>query len=145
MLSCHLVQAINRVYVFEDHVWSHLPFPYTLWQWKLRPVRIPMSSFLGGVLVGAEEEKINLPLDQRSISQEYFDHVCLSSDIVEVHYKMEEDDPFSIDNIVLPYPRRDAPGHEIVDWWRRRMDLSDVKNARCVVVNEKRRRVWNWT
>ncbi|KAF9535394.1 hypothetical protein CPB83DRAFT_841670 [Crepidotus variabilis] len=145
MLSCHLVQAINRTYVFEDHVWSHLPLPYTFWQWTLRPVRVPMSSFLGGVLVGQDEEKIKLPLEQRSISQEYFDYTCSSSDVVEVQYGMEEDEPPSVNDVVLPYPRRDAPGDEIVDWWARRMALPDVKDARCVVINEKRRRVWNWT
>ncbi|KAF9535405.1 hypothetical protein CPB83DRAFT_830430 [Crepidotus variabilis] len=145
LLNCHLVQAINRVYVFEDHVWSHLPFPYTIWQWTLRPVRVPLSSFLGGVLVGMDEDLVRLPVDQRSISQEYFDHICPPSDTVEVLFGTERDVPHSVEGVVLPFPRSGASGAEIESWWKTRMNLPDVKDARCVTVNEQKRRLWDWS
>ncbi|KAH9476504.1 Strobilurin A biosynthesis cluster protein l1 [Psilocybe cubensis] len=49
-----LAHYSNRSYVFEDFVWSHLPLPYTLYDFTLRPTRMPMSAFLGGWLVGQD-------------------------------------------------------------------------------------------
>ena len=48
----YLAHRSNRVYVFEDYTWSHLPFPYTLYDFALRSTRIPLNAFVVGPLPG---------------------------------------------------------------------------------------------
>ncbi|KAF4623967.1 hypothetical protein D9613_002405 [Agrocybe pediades] len=52
LLQGLIAHHANRSFVFEDFVWSHLPLPYTMYDFTLRPTRVPMSALLGGWLVG---------------------------------------------------------------------------------------------
>ncbi|KAF8886706.1 hypothetical protein CPB84DRAFT_1787382 [Gymnopilus junonius] len=52
MLYALIAHQSKRSFVFEDYVWSHLPLPYTIYDFALRPTRVPMSAFLGGWIVG---------------------------------------------------------------------------------------------
>jgi hypothetical protein len=54
LLTAQLAHLSDRAYVFEDYVWSKLPFPYTLYDYSLRPTRIPINAFVSGFMAGAE-------------------------------------------------------------------------------------------
>ena len=79
MLAAHLAHRTNRAYVFEDFVWSRLPFniPWTIYDFALRPTRVPWSAFVGGFIAGEDvSAKTNV---HRSISSEYYEYVCPSN------------------------------------------------------------------
>src|SRR5258705_6123 len=48
----YLAYMANRSFVFEDYVWSHTPFPYTIYDFALRPKRIPLNAFISGPTAG---------------------------------------------------------------------------------------------
>ncbi|KAF9035542.1 hypothetical protein BJ165DRAFT_1509905 [Panaeolus papilionaceus] len=54
LFTSYLAHTLNRTYVFEDYIWSRLPLPYTIYDFTLRPTRVPMGAFLSGALVGED-------------------------------------------------------------------------------------------
>ncbi|PPQ81954.1 hypothetical protein CVT25_014683 [Psilocybe cyanescens] len=64
LLYALLAHHANRSYVFEDFVWSHLPLPYTLYDFTLRPTRVPMGAFLGGWIVGQSQSRGDTPVKE---------------------------------------------------------------------------------
>jgi len=138
LISYHLAHTNNRTYVFEDYVWSQLPFPYTLYDFTLRPTRVPIGAFLGGVLAGIH----NNTLEQNtSISAEYFDYICPPSERVEIVYGSPGDEESSTSK---PYPKNGASAMEIFDWWSTRLSQPDVRDSRCLLAREYRRRIMDW-
>lgn len=107
----HLAYLSNRSYVFEDYTWSHTPLPYTIYDFALRPARIPLNAFISGPSAGGAM------LPPRAISSEYWEIACPASKRVMVN-------------------SRDAPsqleGDELLSWW-----VDTLKNipARCVEVD----------
>ena len=76
--------------MFEDYTWSHLPVQYTLYDFALRPTRIPLGAFVGGVLAGQDgvyDANENEKRERRAISAAYFEYVCPPSETVEVVYR----------------------------------------------------------
>lgn len=76
--------------MFEDYTWSHLPVQYTLYDFALRPTRIPLGAFVGGVLAGQDgvHDMIeNEKRERRAVSAAYFEYVCPPSETVEVVYR----------------------------------------------------------
>src|ERR1700733_15278838 len=86
----YLAYMSNRSFVFEDYVWSHTPFPYTIYDFALRPKRIPLNAFISGPTAGGP---ISLPSSSppptphqtqqrqqhthpRAISAEWWETVC---------------------------------------------------------------------
>ncbi|KAF5317693.1 hypothetical protein D9619_012536 [Psilocybe cf. subviscida] len=59
LLTSHLAHRAHRSFVFEDFTWSHLPLPYTLYDFALRPTRVPLGAFLGGWVVGGGVSSIS--------------------------------------------------------------------------------------
>ncbi|KAL0569815.1 hypothetical protein V5O48_012148 [Marasmius crinis-equi] len=41
----YLAHESGCAFVFEDYIWSHLPFQYTIDNYALRPTRIPLNAF----------------------------------------------------------------------------------------------------
>ncbi|GLB42102.1 putative GDP-fucose protein O-fucosyltransferase [Lyophyllum shimeji] len=111
LLLHYLAFKSNRSYVFEDYVWSHLPFPYTIYDFALRPVRIPLNAFISGPTAGGPMEP-NL-----AVSAEFWESVC----------------PPDRRRIISS---KDAPSHVqgsvIIDWWVAR--LKDVLDE-CVEID----------
>ena len=105
-----LAYLSNRSYVFEDYTWSHSPLPYTIYDFALRPSRVPLNAFISGPSAGG-----HMPAP-RAVSADYWDTVCTESDIVRLSSK-------------------DAPSQEegrvILQWWVER--LAGTKE-RCVVI-----------
>ncbi|KAF8172285.1 hypothetical protein BJ912DRAFT_860054 [Pholiota molesta] len=92
ILTTHLtLTASARTPVFEPYTWSRLPLPYTLYDFALRPTRVPLSAFVGGVLAGVVgvEDVGNATRTRRAVSAAYFEHVCAPSEVVEVVYGLD--------------------------------------------------------
>lgn len=90
ILTNHLTLTSNRTPVFEDYTWSRLPLQYTLYDFSLRPTRIPLGAFIGGVLGGQDSARYGADSstkERRAVSAAYFDYVCPPKDVVEVVYR----------------------------------------------------------
>ncbi|KAG6841097.1 hypothetical protein C0991_001904 [Blastosporella zonata] len=96
LLMHYVAEKAGRSFVFEDYVWSQLPFQYTLYDFALRPVRLPMNSFISGPTAGG-------PVPHRAaaaVNAEFWDIVCADSRTIS-----SKDSPST------------AEGKDIVDWW----------------------------
>ena len=127
----YLAYMANRSFVFEDYVWSHTPLPYTIYDFALRPKRIPLNAFISGPTAGGP---ISLPAPSspssshttqqrqqtthpRAISAEWWETVCPKWKRRVVSSK---DAP------------NDEEGDVLIDWWIRM--LADVSEG-CVEVD----------
>ncbi|KIK54833.1 hypothetical protein GYMLUDRAFT_206131 [Collybiopsis luxurians FD-317 M1] len=121
-VMAYVAQLSHRSYVFEDHVWSKSPLPYTLYDFALRPSRIPMNAFISGPSAGGPWPDGNIA--NRAVSLEFFNSVC----------RPEE-------RIVLS--TKDAPvdasfgkgADEIVNWFV--TELRRVEDEPCVVIGSE--------
>ena len=110
VLMSLLAYRANRSYVFEDYTWSHTYLPYTIYDFALRPARIPLNAFISGPSAGGP-----MPAP-RTVSAEYWDQVCSKSSTVSLSSK-------------------EAPnleeGSVVMDWWLKRLTETP---ERCVVI-----------
>ncbi|KAF8147861.1 hypothetical protein B0H34DRAFT_277178 [Crassisporium funariophilum] len=146
IMSSYIAYTSNRTFVFEDHVWSRMPLPYTLYDFALRPTRIPLNAYMSGPVAGGH---VSVPEDvhssvfdhshlarNRAISAEYYEHVCPRSTRASIVYSWDSlRDGRNVD--------QDADGVEIIDWWRKRLSEGDVRDAQCLEVRESQRRVFD--
>ena len=74
----YLAYMSNRPFVFEDYVWSHTPFPYTIYDFALRPKRIPLNAFISGPTAGVPmpPPSPSQPAAPRAITAEWWETVC---------------------------------------------------------------------
>lgn len=125
LLTAQLAHLSNRAYVFEDYVWSHSPFPYTLYDFGLRPTRVPLNAFLSGFIAGGNVSTSEKP-PHLSVSSAYYNYICPSS-VPEEH------------RIVLS--TEDAPefsdGNARMEWWVNRIKTLG-KGKRCVEIRESK-------
>ncbi|KAJ7814059.1 hypothetical protein B0H13DRAFT_2465316 [Mycena leptocephala] len=123
----YLAHLSGRVYVFEDYTWSHLPLPYTIYDFALRSTRIPLNAFVAGPLSGgplpAPDESA---VQKRAVSAEFYQKACPRS---AVH---------TVSSVGAP---TEAEGNALMDWWVKR--LSDVHGARCVEVDSSEQPVFD--
>lgn len=102
-MTAQLAHLSNRAYVFEDYVWSKKPFPYTLYDFTLRPTRIPINAFVSGFIGGAQVN-ISNPAEQRSVgpfsSTLLISHVALTYFLNERRYTY-----LSLPNTTTTYAR----------------------------------------
>ncbi|KAJ7456755.1 hypothetical protein B0H11DRAFT_2153812 [Mycena galericulata] len=123
----YLAHLAGRVYVFEDYTWSHLPTPYTIYDFALRSTRIPLNAFVAGPLAGGP-----LPppeqnsLEKRAVSAAFYEKVCPRS---AVH---------RVSAVGAP---SEAEGSALLDWWVDR--LSSVQGARCVEIDSSEQPVFD--
>jgi hypothetical protein len=71
LLLSYLAYNTNRSFVFEDYVWSHLPLPYTLYDFALRPTRVPLNAFISGPTAGGTTGAY-----PRAVNVEFWKSVC---------------------------------------------------------------------
>ncbi|KAJ7490675.1 hypothetical protein FB451DRAFT_624133 [Mycena latifolia] len=115
----YLAHLAGRAYVFEDYTWSHLPLPYTIYDFALRSTRIPLNAFVtgplaGGALPAPDEDAV----EKRAVSAAFFERVCPRSAI------------HTVSSVGAP---TDAEGSALLEWWVKR--LKDVHGARCVEID----------
>ncbi|KAG5635334.1 hypothetical protein H0H81_011688 [Sphagnurus paluster] len=113
LLMHYIAYKSNRSYVFEDYVWSHSPLSYTLYDFALRPVRIPMNAFISGPTAGGPMPPIHAP----AVSAGFWESVC---------------PPYRRRTLTSKDSPTDAEGSVIVDWWVSR--LKDVLDE-CVEID----------
>lgn len=126
LLTSYIAYATNRTFVFDDYVWSHLPIPYTLYDFSLRPTRIPLNAFISGPTAGS-----NVPTSMnRAISADYFDYICPPSARVSIKYSS-------------PFVGNEGNGLDIVNGWRERLNKDDVRNTSCLEIRETESRIFD--
>ncbi|KAF8982702.1 hypothetical protein BDQ17DRAFT_1437760 [Cyathus striatus] len=52
LLTSYIAHESGRTFVFEDYTWSHLPLPYTIYDFALRSTRIPLNAFISEPTAG---------------------------------------------------------------------------------------------
>ncbi|EIM84587.1 uncharacterized protein STEHIDRAFT_100601 [Stereum hirsutum FP-91666 SS1] len=113
----HLAYLTNRSYVFEDYTWSHSPLPYALYDFALRPTRIPLNAFIAGPSAGGPMPDHS----PRAVSTEYWDAVCGDAEDVVVVSSRDA--------------RTDTEGSEMMRWWVEKLEEDEYRNARCLSVD----------
>lgn len=121
MLS-YIASRVNRSFVFEDYVWSHSPFPYTVYDFALRPVRIPLNAFISGPTAGGPVTSY-----PRAVNAEFWNTVCPPEKQRVISSKGT--------------PGRDAAGTEIIKYWEDK--LSHVGDE-CVAIDSTGGRVFDF-
>ncbi|EIW75013.1 hypothetical protein CONPUDRAFT_112946 [Coniophora puteana RWD-64-598 SS2] len=122
LVLSHLAHASNLSYVFEDYTWSRSPLPWTLYDFALRPTRIPLNAFIagptaGGPLsgdVGDDSERLGAP---RAVSARYWEEVCGGGKIRVLTSKGAPSD---------------ADGDVLLAWWR---DMLSGVQEQCIEVD----------
>ncbi|KAJ7643537.1 hypothetical protein FB45DRAFT_277586 [Roridomyces roridus] len=123
----YLAHLSGRVYVFEDYTWSHLPTPYTVYDFALRSSRIPLSAFVAGPLAGGPlPHPHQNDVDKRSVNAAFFEKACPRSAI------------HTVSSVGAP---TEAEGSELLDWWVDR--LTGVRGLRCVEVDSSEQPVFD--
>jgi hypothetical protein len=114
----YLAYTSNRSFVFEDYVWSHTLFPYTIYDFALRPKRIPLNAFISGPTAGgpisppsSSSSSSSSQQAPRAISAEWWETVCPPH---KRHVVSSKDAP------------NDAEGDVLIEWWVR--TLCEVSN-----------------
>ncbi|KAH7908564.1 hypothetical protein BJ138DRAFT_1091036 [Hygrophoropsis aurantiaca] len=99
ILMSYLAYMSNLSFVFEDYTWSHTPLPYTVYDFALRPARIPLNAIISGPTAGGPMSNTA----PRAVSAEFWEHVCADK---EKRYVISSEDA-----------PNDADGNVIIDWW----------------------------
>ncbi|KAF8995707.1 hypothetical protein BDQ17DRAFT_1365342 [Cyathus striatus] len=118
LLMSHIAYASNRTYVFHDYVWSDLPFPYTIYDFALRPTRMPLNTFITGPTAGGPIEGASTSL--RAVTEEFWNEVCPPERVTVFNSK---DVP------------TDGEGSDIVKWWRE--SLANIEDE-CVEISPEK-------
>lgn len=116
----YLAYEANRSYVFEDYVWSHTPFSYTLYDFALRPARIPLNAFISGPTAGGP-----MPDVAAAVSSSFFEKVCPKASRKVISSR---DAP------------TDAEGSMLIKWW---VDKLETVPDRCVEVDSSEKVVFD--
>ncbi|KAF8907541.1 hypothetical protein CPB85DRAFT_1311606 [Mucidula mucida] len=145
LLLSYIAYASNRSFVFSDYTWSHIPLPYTLYDWALRPTHMPLNTFMSGPTAGGDMPSISLtqdvfdkakasgnpsPYDLRAVHISHFDSVCPKSKRMQLSSTAEarlSDDSLEGDALLNTW----------VDW------LSNVADEPCVVVDFSKKPVFD--
>ncbi|EAU87475.2 hypothetical protein CC1G_02234 [Coprinopsis cinerea okayama7 len=131
LVTSHIAHLARRSYVFEDYVWSKLPIPYTIYDFTLRPSRIPLNAFIGGFVAGdsvsfdAIQIRTKNTSRYRSVSSEYYDYVCPAS--------LSSKDRVVLDARMRPRDFKDT--NALVNWWVEKINLRGA-GRRCVEIRE---------
>ncbi len=116
----YLAYEANRSYVFEDYVWSHTPFSYTLYDFALRPARIPLNAFISGPTAGGP-----MPDVASAVSSSFFEKVCPRASRKVISSREAP---------------TDAEGSMLIKWW---VDKLETVPDRCVEVDSSEKVVFD--
>jgi hypothetical protein len=107
----HLAHKVQRSFVFEDYIWSKLPFPFTIYDFALRPTRLPVNAFASGPIAGGSLR------EPRAVSAEFWETVC------------PPESRYIISSIDQPW---NSEGDVLLDWWVQK--INSVNNT-CVEID----------
>ncbi|KAF8626972.1 hypothetical protein AX15_004612 [Amanita polypyramis BW_CC] len=135
ILMSYLSYLTNRSFVFEDYVWSQTPFPYTIYDFALRPARMPFNAFISGPTAGgpmspppsSPHSKSDLGTHRLAVSAEFYTSICPPS---QRHVVPVDGAPLYAD------------GAAYIQWWVDR--LSSVQNYSCVEIDSGGKQVFDW-
>ena len=96
LLHSHLANLANRSYVFEDYVWSWSPVRWTIYDYALRPARLPLNAFIAGPTAGQPSHS------PPAVSKKFWQAVCPPEKKTVIK---RPDSPFEADATF------------IVNWW----------------------------
>ncbi|KIJ64194.1 hypothetical protein HYDPIDRAFT_90909 [Hydnomerulius pinastri MD-312] len=102
LLMSYLAYVSNLSFVFEDYTWSHTPLPWAIYDFALRPAKIPLNAIISGPTAGGP--MTNASQAPLAVSADFYEHVCSSPDVV----------PYVISSADAP---NDADGAVIIEWW----------------------------
>jgi hypothetical protein len=102
IMMSYLAYMSNVSFVFEDYTWSHLPLPWTIYDFALRPARIPFNALISGPTAGGPMP--SAPNAPRAVSAEFYAQVCGG----------RESQKYVITSLNAP---NDADGVVMIDWW----------------------------
>ncbi|KAL4261771.1 hypothetical protein AB1N83_007835 [Pleurotus pulmonarius] len=120
LLMSYLSYEANRSYVFEDYVWSHTPFSYTLYDFALRPARIPLNAFISGPTAGGPMSDV-----ASAVSSSFFEKVCPRASRKVISSREAP---------------TDAEGSMLIKWW---VDKLATVPDRCVEVDSSEKVVFD--
>lgn len=141
ILMSHLAYLSNRSFVFEDYTWSHTPFPWTIYDFALRPKRIPLNAFISGPTAGGplslddlsssvtyptfppperQRQHVQYPSPRAISAEEWYNTVCPKHKRVTIPSKGAPTGDITIE------------GNEVMEWWVRR--LSEYADESCVEI-----------
>ena len=113
----YLAYVSNVSFVFEDYTWSHVPLPWTIYDFALRPTHIPINAIVSGPTAGGPmPDESRAPL---AVSAEFYQRVCASPDAT----------PYVLSSANAP---NDADGADIIHWWQSQLAHVD---AQCIEVD----------
>ncbi|OAX40787.1 hypothetical protein K503DRAFT_791176 [Rhizopogon vinicolor AM-OR11-026] len=117
ILMSYLAYVSNVSFVFEDYTWSHSPLPWTIYDFALRPARIPFNALISGPTAGGPMPSASDA--PRAVSAEFYMHVCGGP----------EGKRRVISSVNAP---NDADGSTMIDWW-----ASQLKSVRepCIEID----------
>lgn len=126
ILMSYLSYLTNRSFVFEDYVWSQTPFPYTIYDFALRPARMPFNAFISGPTAGGPMP--SAPSSHKlAVGADFYTSVCPPA---QRHVVSAADAPYSAD------------GETYIQWWVSR--LSSVQGHACVEIESHDKQVFDW-
>lgn len=121
-LMAYLAHRADRSYVFEEYTWSRSPFQWTIYDFALRPTRIPLSAFLAGPIVGGGGASLGSSdgrQERLAVSAEFWETVCPIKERAVVS--------------VGEAPSGDVDGEVLMQWWVEK--LKNFEGRRCVEVD----------
>lgn len=101
-MMSYLAYTSNVSFVFEDYTWSHLPLPWTIYDFALRPARIPLNALISGPTAGGPMP--SAPNAPRAVSAEFYAQVCGGP----------KSQKYVISSLNAP---NDADGIVMINWW----------------------------
>ncbi|KAK2463908.1 hypothetical protein APHAL10511_004080 [Amanita phalloides] len=136
ILMSYLSYLTNRSFVFEDYVWSQTPFPYTIYDFALRPARMPFNAFISGPTAGGpmSPSSLNSPSPgakphRLAVSAEFYASICPP----EQRYTVSTHD--------APH---DADGAAYIQWWVAKLSSLSVQEQSCVELDSGGKQAFDW-
>ncbi|KXN89070.1 hypothetical protein AN958_06339 [Leucoagaricus sp. SymC.cos] len=130
MLS-YLAYITNRSYVFDDYTWSHTPFPYTIYDFALRPARIPLNAFISGPTAGgsispSRSSSHGTP-SPRAVHTKFWESIC------------PREKRRVLNAAEMP---RDVWGSGKVDWWKNK--ITEYGDTRCLEIDTHQKEIFDF-
>lgn len=118
-MHSYLAYITNRSFVFDDYIWSHGPFPYTVCDLEFRATRVPLNAFISGPIAGAP---FFAPANSfpRAVHAKFWEAICPRE---RRHTILSADVP------------GDVWGTSRIQWWRD--EIAKKENVFCLEVRQK--------
>jgi len=126
VMHSYLAYITNRSFVFDDYIWSHGPFPYTVSDLEFRAARIPLNAFISGPIAGAP---FFAPADSfpRAVHAKFWDTICPPEKRRSI---------FSAD---VP---SQVWGTSRIQWWKD--EITKKENVSCLEVDTHQKPIFNF-